>query len=123
VDGWYPVLLITTFNLFDFLGRTLPTTSARYTPGHTTLLVASLIRGVVLLVLFAVLSVLGASEPVFFVLTAVLGGTNGWGTAAIFTAAPRGLSPAAAQLAGNINVFVELSGLFVGAYMGWLWTL
>jgi len=93
VDGWYPVLLITTFNLFDFLGRMLPTTSARYTPSHTTLLVATIIRGAVLVALFAVLSLLGASEPVFFVLTALFGGTQGWAAAAIFTAAPRGLSP------------------------------
>jgi uncharacterized membrane protein YedE/YeeE len=115
------VLLITTFNLFDFLSRMLPTTSARYTPSHITLLVCMIIRSIVVLVLFAVLSVRGASEPVFFVLTALLGGTNGWATAALFTAAPRGLSPAAAQLAANVNVFMELTGLTIGAFMGWLW--
>ena len=123
MDGWYPVLLITTFNLFDFLSRMLPTTSARYTPTHTTLLVATIIRGVVLVVLFAVLSVRGASEPVFFVLTALLGGTNGWATVSLYTSAPRDLSPAAAELAGNINMFFVLGGITTGAMLSWLWTV
>ena len=117
------MLLITTFNLFDFLSRMLPTTSARYTPTHTTLLVATIIRGAVLVVLFAVLSVRGASEPVFFVLTALLGGTNGWATVSLYTSAPRDLSPAAAELAGNINMFFVLGGIPTGAMLSWLWTV
>lgn len=120
LKDWYPVLLIFAFNLFDFLGRSTP--SFGWVPSQSILLVLSLARLVVLEVLFPVFSVKGAGEAVFFVLTALLGATNGYLTTLIFCAAPRGLSPSAAELAGNVIVFCMLGGLTFGAFMGWLWT-
>jgi len=120
LKDWYAVLLIFTFNIFDFLGRC--TSNFGWRPTQTTLLCLSLSR-LVLEPLYAVLSMHGAHEAVFFILTSILGGSNGYLTALIFMAAPRGLSPSAAELAGMINVFCELAGLCVGAFMGWLWTV
>eukprot|EP00775_Hariotina_reticulata_P012656 gene12656-12783_t len=120
LKDWYAVLLIFTFNIFDFSGRCTP--SFGWCPTQTTLLCLSLAR-LVMEPLYAVLAIKGASEAVFFILTAILGGSNGYLTALIFMAAPRGLSPSAAELAGMINVFCELAGLCMGAFMGWLWTV
>lgn len=117
---WYPVLLIFSFNIFDFLGRCMPTCG--WAPSHTLLLLLALAR-LAFEPLYAVLSIKGAHEAVFFVLTIALGWSNGFLTALIFMAAPRGLSPSAAELAGMINVFCELAGLNVGAFAGWLWTI
>ncbi|WIA31296.1 hypothetical protein OEZ86_002198 [Tetradesmus obliquus] len=121
LGSWYPVLLIFTFNVTDFVGRCTP--DFGWLPQHTPLLLLCLARLVVLQTLYPVFAVRGAGEAVFFVLTAVLGASNGYLTALIFCAAPRGLSPCAAELAGNLNVFCELAGLTVGAFMGWLWTI
>jgi hypothetical protein len=114
------VLLIFTFNIFDFLGRCIP--EGCWYPRHTTLLALALCR-LTLIPLYAGLAVYGAGEAAFFCLTAVLGGSNGWLTSLIFCAAPRGLSPSGAETAGMINVLAELGGLNAGAYLGWLWTL
>jgi hypothetical protein len=117
---WYPVLLIFTFNLFDFFGRCIPGFGWR--PRHWTLLGLALVR-LALIPLYAGLAVYGAPEAAFFVLTLALGLTNGWLTTLIFCGAPRGLSPSAAELAAMVNVFAELAGLNAGAYLGWLWTI
>jgi hypothetical protein len=119
--SWYPVLLIFTFNITDFIGRCTP--DFGWDPKQATLLLLSLGRLVVFQVLYPVSAVKGAGEAVFFVLTALLGFSNGWLTALIFCAVPRGLSPSAAELAGNLNVFCELGGLTVGAFLGWMWTM
>jgi hypothetical protein len=87
------------------------------------LLLLCLARLMILQVLYPIFAVKSVGEAVFFVLTALLGVSNGLLTALIFCAAPRGLSPSAAELAGNVNVFCELGGLTVGALMGWLWTI
>lgn len=120
---WYPVLLIFTYNVFDFLGRLPVPKLSQWHPRHSTVLGMSLSRLVTLIPLYAGLAVYGAPEPAFFLLTAALGASNGWLTTLIFCAAPRGLSPSAAELAGMINVFAELAGLNIGAYLGWLWTI
>jgi hypothetical protein len=115
------VLLIFTFNVTDFVGRCTP--DFGWMPQQTTLLLLSLARLAILQILYPIFAVRGAGEAVFFVLTAALGLSNGYLTALIFCAAPRGLSPSAAELAGNLNVFCELGGLTVGAFIGWLWTI
>lgn len=117
---WYPVLLIFTYNLFDFFGRCIPELGWR--PRHWTLLGLALSR-LALIPLYAGLAIYGAPEAAFFVLTFALGLTNGWLTTLIFCGAPRGLSPSAAEMAGMVNVFAELAGLNAGAYLGWLWTI
>lgn len=117
--GWYPVLLIFTYNLCDFAGRCIPDW---WCPHHTTLLLLSMSR-LVLIPLYAGLAVYGAPEAAFFILTSALGLSNGWLTMLIFCSAPRGLSPSAAELAGMVNLFAELAGLNAGAYLGWLWTI
>lgn len=119
LQDWYPVLLIFTYNLFDFAGRCIP---EWWCPRHTTLLALSVSR-LVLIPLYVGLAVYGAPEAAFFVLTSALGLSNGWLTMLIFCSAPRGLSPCAAELAGMVNVFAELAGLNAGAYLGWLWTI
>lgn len=113
------MLLIFTFNATDFLARCLP---EAWQPSHATLLGASLAR-LALIPIFAGLAVAGVGEAAFFVLTGCLGASNGLLTASVFCAAPRGLPPAASELAGSINVAFELGGLNAGAFAGWLWTV
>lgn len=120
MGSWYPVSLIFTFNVFDFAGRCIPEFGWR--PCHTTVLMLTLSR-LVLIPLYACLAVYGAPEAAFFLLTFALGLSNGWVTTLFFCAAPRGLSPAAAETAGMINVFALMVGLNIGAFLGWLWTI
>ena len=116
------MLLRFTFTISDFLGRWIPS-AIKWFPSHTVLLLLAIARLVMLEVLFAVCSIKGAGEAVFFILTFLLGITNGQLTTLMFMAACRGLNPSVSEMASNIAVFCNAGGLTVGAYLGWLWTV
>ena len=116
------MLLIFTFNISDFLGRCIPSV-IKWFPSQTVLLLLAIARLVTLEVLFAVCSIKGAGEAVFFILTFLLGITNGQLITLAFMAVNRGLNPSAAEMAGNIVTFWAVGGMNMGAYLGWLWTV
>ena len=116
------MLLIFTFAVSDFLGHWIPS-AIKWFPSQTVLLLLAIARLVTLEVLFAVCSIKGAGEAVFFILTFLLGITNGQPITLMFMAVNRGLKPSAAEMASNIAMFCDYGGMNVGAYLGWLWTV
>ncbi|PTQ34284.1 hypothetical protein MARPO_0081s0014 [Marchantia polymorpha] len=122
LGSWYPILLIGTYVVFDFLGRFL-TRHSTY-DRQSTLFGASWAR--LLLLLFFVFSVFGygpVKTPMVFTLTAVLGITNGFLIACFNILIPRCNPSNQAESAGIIMVTFMTLGSLIGAGLSWLWVL
>ena len=72
---------------------------------------------------FHLAAVGGAGPAILGLLTALLGGTNGWLTACAMMAGAAAAPPAAAELTGNLMVLFLILGLCIGAACGFLWLL
>jgi equilibrative nucleoside transporter 1/2/3 len=77
LGSWYPILLITLFNVSDVVGKTLPIKSHIWLHRQHLLLAAAAARAVVLLPLMVVSAVQEAPTYVMALLTVLLGVTNG----------------------------------------------
>lgn len=86
----------------------------------TTALAASLLRAL-FLPLFWAAAATGAPAASLFVLTFLLGSSNGYLSSLALMKGPVCLSPANAERAGTLLVFFLLAGLTLGAFSGWLW--
>lgn len=118
--SWYPVLLIAAFNLADFLGKVCPL--GHVLTSHGQVLGWACVR-VAFVPSFVLVAFYNPHESVTFLLTLALGATNGFLTAAAMTMAPQGLPTDEAAVAESICVFSLVTGLNIGALLGWLWLL
>jgi len=123
LGSWYPILLITLFNVGDVLGKATPGQSFLLpVPADKALLLCVAAR-LLFIPLFAMCTAWHASPLVVSTFTLMLGVSNGYCTAAAFMRAPK-LLPASEQEAGGIIMVVALLvGLTLGACAGWLWLL
>ncbi|CAN6455098.1 unnamed protein product [Victoria cruziana] len=120
---WYPILLITTYNMFDLVGKCL---TAIYVP-KATVKVAWACSG---RLLFYPLFAACMHGPRFFrteipvvLLTSTLGLTNGYLTSALMILAPKCVPTKEAETAGIIMVLFLGIGLAAGSLAGWLWVI
>jgi equilibrative nucleoside transporter 1/2/3 len=120
LGDWYAIILMTVFNAADLAGKNLPLAQA--TRRHGLMLGLALAR-FAFLPAFVAAALRSAPPAVMGLLTALLGVTNGYLTAAAMTSAPVGLPAHCAEAVENIMVFSLVGGLTAGAFLGWLWVL
>ncbi|KAL3138213.1 hypothetical protein ABBQ38_005434 [Trebouxia sp. C0009 RCD-2024] len=122
LGSWYPVLLITAFNIADVIGKTLPV-QARFAMQNKNWILNLCLARILFLPAFYLAASQGFGPSVMSVLTLALGVTNGYLTAVSMMVAPAGLQGQHAHMAGNIMAFFLVSGCSLGAAAGFLWLL
>ncbi|KAF5776964.1 putative equilibrative nucleoside transporter, MFS transporter superfamily [Helianthus annuus] len=120
---WYPILLITTFNVGDFVGKCL---TAVYVPRGSKLVVWWCMGRVLFYPLF-VGCVHGPkwmhSEGPVMSLTMMLGVSNGYLTSVLMILAPKLVPVEESEVVGIAMETFLVVGLVVGSALGWLWNL
>lgn len=123
LKDWYPVLLITVYNVADLTGKSL-----------TALYVVKSIKRATLAcvgrLLFYPLFVaclhgpkwLGGEVPVA-ILTFLLGLTNGYLTSVLMILAPKSVPAPEAEMSAIIMVVLLGVGLVTGSVVGWFWIM
>nr|GLL31949.1 equilibrative nucleotide transporter 1-like isoform X2 [Ipomoea trifida] len=123
LDDWYPILLITGYNVFDLVGKSL---TALYAIGKAKVAIAACFARLLFLPLFY-----GCLHgPEFFrteipvtVLTCLLGLTNGYLTSVLFILAPKTVQLQHAEKAGIVVVLFLVIGLAAGSVLSWFWVI
>ncbi|KAK9078259.1 hypothetical protein SSX86_002316 [Deinandra increscens subsp. villosa] len=118
---WYPIILITTFNVGDFMGKCL---TAVYVPRGSNGAVWACMGRVIFYPLF-----MGCihgpkwmhSEGPVIVLTLMLGVSNGYLTSVLMIVAPKSVPIEEAEVVGIVMETFLVVGLVVGSALGWLW--
>ncbi|KAJ8753207.1 hypothetical protein K2173_017801 [Erythroxylum novogranatense] len=123
LKDWYPVLLITVYNVSDFLGKSL---TAIY-------LIESIKKatwGCILRLLFYPLFAACLNGPKWLkteapvvVLTFLLGATNGYLTSVIMILAPKSVPASVAELSAIVMTVFLGFGLVGGSVLGWFWII
>eukprot|EP01018_Ginkgo_biloba_P010708 Gb_12127 [translate_table: standard] len=123
LKDWYPILLITGYNLFDLVGKSL---TAFYVPESSSIAIASSAARLSFYPLFFAC----LHGPTFFrmeipvvILTCLLGLTNGYFTSVLMIIAPKTVPLKEAETAGIVMVLFLAIGLTLGSIMGWFWII
>ncbi|CAI9286466.1 unnamed protein product [Lactuca saligna] len=120
---WYPIILITTFNVGDFLGKCL---TAIYLPRRSKGAIWCCMARVVFYPLFMGCihgpKWMGSEVPVI-VLTLMLGVSNGYLTSVLMILAPKSVPVEESEVVGIAMETSLVVGLVVGSAFGWLWNL
>lgn len=125
LGDWYPVLLITTFNVGDFLGKCL---TAIYVLKRSKCkwIVWSCFSRVLFYPLFMG-CVFGPKwfrkEVPVVLLTLMLGVSNGYLTSVLMIVAPRFVAVEESNIAGIVMSLFLAIGLVIGSGLGWLWNI
>ena len=122
---WYPILVITTFNVADTVGRSIPNIRRTWCPRRWVLPLAC-VRVLFIGLWFLAYKtevITGHAYPI--VLMALTGATSGYVACMAMIYAPQteGLdNEARKNVSGNILSFMLLSGCSIGATLGWIVT-
>ncbi|KAI3525140.1 hypothetical protein L2E82_02434 [Cichorium intybus] len=120
---WYPIILITTFNVGDFLGKCL---TAVYLPRRSKGAICCCMARVVFYPLFMA-CIHGPkwmrTEVPVIVLTLLLGVSNGYLTSVLMILAPKSVPVDESEVVGIAMETSLVVGLVVGSAFGWLWNL
>ncbi|KAL2608163.1 hypothetical protein R1flu_026736 [Riccia fluitans] len=113
LGSWYQVLVVGTYLIFDLLGRIL--TKRFALDRHSSLFGASWARLLIILFFIFAYFLHGPGKmPMVFVLTGVLGATNGYLIGSLTILMPRRNLPNQAEPAGIIMAFLMTFGSLVG---------
>lgn len=122
LKDWYPIILITCYNVFDLVGKSLTAVYIRENE--------KVVIGGAVLRLFFPLSLGCLHGPKYFrteipviILTCLLGLTNGYLTSALMILAPKTVQLQHAETAGIVIVLFLGLGLATGSVVAWLWVL
>ncbi|KAK7263933.1 hypothetical protein RJT34_31532 [Clitoria ternatea] len=123
LKDWYPILLITGYNVFDLVGKSL---TAVYLLENEKIAIGSCIVRFLFFPLF-----LGCLHgPQFFrteipvtILTCLLGLTNGYLTSVLIILIPKTVKLQHAETAGIASVLFLVFGLAAGSIIAWFWVL
>nr|XP_043618515.1 equilibrative nucleotide transporter 8-like [Erigeron canadensis] len=120
---WYPVFLITAFNIGDFSGKCL---TAVYVVKKSRWVVWACIARLLFYPLFMG-CVFGPkwlrSEVPVSLLTLLLGVSNGYLTSVLMIVAPKSVSVEESNIAGIVMSLFLAIGLVIGSALGWLWNI
>lgn len=123
LGDWYPVLLILSYNIFDLVGKTL--TAIYMIESQNTMVIGCFARLLFFPLFYLVLygpEILRTEVPVF-ILTCLLGGTNGYFTSVLMIVAPKNVSMLEAETAGIVMVVFLVLGLLLGSLVSWFWII
>ncbi|KAI3866607.1 hypothetical protein MKX03_023819 [Papaver bracteatum] len=123
LKDWYPILLITSYNVFDMVGKSL---TALYVFENLRAAVGAC--GARLLFYPLYLGCLHGpkifrSEIPVVILTCLLGLTNGYLTSVFFIMAPKTLPIQHAETVGTVLVMFLVMGLAAGSVAAWVWVI
>uniref|UniRef100_A0A7S1CGA6 Equilibrative nucleoside transporter 1 n=1 Tax=Bicosoecida sp. CB-2014 TaxID=1486930 RepID=A0A7S1CGA6_9STRA len=119
-SGWYPIILITLFNCFDFIGRTAPRWDAAIFIGPRMLWVPTLLRLIFIPGFIFCLHHLYffTSDFMGYLTMSLMALTNGYfGTLAMMYG-PANVDAVNKERAGTIMVFFLTAGLTAGVWTG-----
>ncbi|GLU09683.1 hypothetical protein SLE2022_265300 [Rubroshorea leprosula] len=123
LHDWYPVLLITTYNLADFVGKS---GTAVYVLNSIKKATWACIARLLFYPLFSAClhgpKWLKSEVPVA-VLTFMLGLSNGYLTSVIMILAPKSVPEPEAELAAVVLAVFLGMGLVCGSILGWFWLI
>lgn len=123
LKDWYPILLITVYNVFDLVGKCL---TAVYLLQNAKIAIGGCITRLLFFPLF-----LGCLHgPKFFrteipvtILTCLLGLTNGYLTSVLMILIPKIVKLQHAETAGIVSVLFLVFGLAAGSVIAWFWVV
>ncbi|KAI4328242.1 hypothetical protein L6164_020614 [Bauhinia variegata] len=124
LKDWYPIILITGYNVFDLVGKSL---TAVYLLENARVAVG----GCVVRLLFFPLFYGCLHGPKLFrdheipvtILTCLLGLTNGYLTSVLMILVPKTLKLQHAEAAGIVIVLFLFVGLAAGSIVSWFWVI
>jgi equilibrative nucleoside transporter 1/2/3 len=118
-DGWFPVLIIGTFNVGDLIGRFIPFSEKAILKNPRDLWILQGIRYAVTLpiVLMLVFEVF-RSDICAFAVVLFMAVTNGYISTVAMMLGPQQVEMEDRELGGSIMVFCLLTGLTLGAVIG-----
>nr|XP_043630959.1 equilibrative nucleotide transporter 8-like [Erigeron canadensis] len=123
LKDWYPIMLITTYNIADFFGKS-------FIVIYTLKSISKATWGCVARLLFYPLFTACLhgpnwlrSEKFVVLLTFMLGFTNGYLTSVIMIQAPKSVSPLEAERAAIVMALFLGFGLVSGSVLGWFWII
>ncbi|GAB4839814.1 Epsin-1, required for endocytosis and actin patch assembly [Ancistrocladus abbreviatus] len=123
LKDWYAILLITAYNVFDLIGKSL--TAVYLLENEKVAIGATFVR-----LLFYPLFLGCLHGPKFFrteipvtILTCLLGLTNGYFTSVLMILAPKTVQLQHAETAGIVIVLFLIVGLAIGSIVAWFWVI
>ncbi|KAI3524467.1 hypothetical protein L1887_03122 [Cichorium endivia] len=123
LKDWYPIILITIYNISDFIGKC-------FTAVFVTRSIAKATLGCFARLLLYPLFTACLHGPkwlkteVFVVfLTVILGFTNGYLTSVIMILAPKSVPPSESEMAAIVMALFLGLGLVSGSVLGWFWII
>ncbi|XP_022996538.1 equilibrative nucleotide transporter 1 [Cucurbita maxima] len=123
LKDWYPILLITGYNVFDLVGKSLTAVYVIQNP-------KIVIGGCAVRLLFFPLFFACLHGPLVFrteipvtVLTCLMGLTNGYLTSVLMMLAPKIVQLQHAETAGVVMVLFLVTGLAAGSVLSWFWII
>ncbi|XP_004228548.1 equilibrative nucleotide transporter 1 [Solanum lycopersicum] len=123
LKDWYPILLITGYNVFDLVGKSL--TPVLFFDDAKVAIGACFAR-----LLFLPLFYVCLHGPEFFrtelpvtILTCLLGLTNGYLTSLLMILGPKTVQLQHAEIAGTLLVLFLVMGLAIGSVVSWFWII
>ncbi|TYJ17250.1 hypothetical protein E1A91_A09G039500v1 [Gossypium mustelinum] len=123
LKDWYPILLITGYNVFDLVGKSL--TAVYLFENEKVAISACVVR-----LLFFPLFIGCLHGPQLFrtefpvsLLTCLLGLTNGYLTSVLMIMAPKSVQIQHAETSGIVMVLFLVVGLASGSVIAWFWVI
>nr|XP_043625219.1 equilibrative nucleotide transporter 8-like [Erigeron canadensis] len=123
LKDWYPIMLITTYNIADFAGKSF---TALYVLKNITKATWGCLGRLLLYPLFTAClhGPKWLKNEVFVVfLTVILGFSNGYLTSVIMILAPKSVPPSEAEMAAVVMALFLGLGLVSGSVLGWIWII
>lgn len=123
LKDWYPILLITAYNVFDLVGKSL---TAVYVLENAKVAMGSTVVRLLFFPLFYAClrgpKFMRTEIPVT-VLTSLLGLTNGYLTSVLMILAPKAVQLQHAETAGIVMVLYLVVGLAAGSVVSWFYAI
>ncbi|KAL4585499.1 hypothetical protein LXL04_010120 [Taraxacum kok-saghyz] len=121
LGSWYPLVLVATFNVWDFLSRYIPLIEHLKLESRKGLMIFVMSR-FLLVPAFYVTAKYG-DQGWMILLVSILGLSNGYLSVCVLMAAPKGYKGPEQNAMGNLLVLFLLGGITLGAALDWLWLI
>ncbi|KAJ8568075.1 hypothetical protein K7X08_020797 [Anisodus acutangulus] len=123
LKDWYPILLITVYNVSDFVGKSFTAVYVLKSTGKATWGCAARLLFYPLFTACLHGPKWLKSEVSIVFLTTMLGLTNGYLTSVIMILAPKSVPSSEAEIAAIVLAVSLGMGLVAGSVLGWFWII